>query len=774
MDTKIKVLITALLFLMACSGGSGDPDGGTGMAEMTLGVTETGTIASVGEVDTYSLRVAETNRFLSISCDETSSGSGVDLMVTVFEEDEDGNLTRLFGKHKPMNATPPANIDMALYIDTPKDLVITVRDVMDNDASSTVSYRLVCNYTEGGEGNHDFSNAESLTIGTSATFFDAIEEVGEVDCFTFSPDRAGVYSVTVTPNSEYLSTNIQLASALYDADGNRIQTVTEPDDTMLSLLDPADGPFYITVHDRDDSDMDAAAVYGVTVAPVDATETMVNDSSDTATMLSESGGTFTADGEIEYASASLAAGYGEDMDWYTFDLADPAPDTYQAVDITISGSSSANASLILRVEVYDADLDIVMSRDFSCGGDDYRNRFRAGSGPYYLSVSPLNPEKLDQGAEYQVLLQPGDLTDDDDNTANDAISLTSDVPETGSIGYQADVDWYSLTVDTSSPRIVGVELASDTSVVDYQLSIWRGTELVKQVSDLDGTDGDTHLKTSVYVPEDIIGTADYYFKVGDAQNNEGSDVAYTITATETTVPTSVATIAQVGSDTLRYHGEIDEQNETGGDFTEVELEVFSGYQPTFSANTDWLDFKAAVLPDGIDLTEPGDGTTVIDFPWISGYIDYQGDRDMFQIDLDKLSDAGAETAWYYDIEVRMVVPSPGSEVEYVWKFYRDRNLNGVVMDDPTSPDGYKACAGDTTPDIVESMDLTVPTGDDIFWVGNDWGENAKFYFGISDFNYQVLPDSEEENPDPDEDWGYDAPYYFKLQMIYHPGVSEPE
>ena len=467
-----------------------------------------------------------------------------------------------------------------------------------------------------------------------------------------------------------------------------------------------------------------------------------------------------------------------DIDWYEFSLPDPSPATYQAVDITISGDATANASLVLRVVVYDSDHHAVLTRDFSCGGEAYQNRFRARSGAYYVSVTPLNPGKLDQSANYRILLQPGDLTDNDDNTENDAVSLASGVPAGGSIGYQADVDWYQMTVDTASPHIVGVELTSDSSVVDYQLSIWRGTQLIRKVSDLDGSDGPTHLKTAVYVPADMNGSAVYTFKVGDAQNDEGSDVAYTITATETAVPVAVSGINEMNAgDVLRYYDERNEQSETGGSYTPAKLEVFSGYQPTFSANTDWLDFRSDPLPDGVDLSDPGDGTTVITFPWIAGYIDYQGDRDMFQLDFGKLSPGGSETEWYYDVKVRMVVPFPGSTVEYVWKLYRDRNRNGVIMDDPTSPDGYKACAGDTTPRERSAMDLTVPTGNDTFWIGSDWGENAKFYFGVSDFDYKYLPDSgnpPEENPEPDDDWGYDAPYYFQLQLIYHPGLAGPE
>jgi hypothetical protein len=757
---------------MACSGGSGDSGGDeAGNVALALGETETGMIETVGEVDTYTLQAAEANRYLTISCDERSSGSGVDLMVTVFEESEDGVLTRLFGKHKPLDATPPADIDMTIYIDAPKNLVITVRDVMDDDASSTVAYHLTCEYEGSGEGNHDFENAQPLNIDASEIFFDAIEELGEVDCFTFSPDSVGVYSVTVAFTSDYSSTNVQLASALYDANGRRIQTITEPDTVLLSLLDPADGPYYVLVHDSDDSDMDASAVYGVSVAPVTASETMANDLSGTATALTISGGVFTADGELEYASTSPSLGNGADTDWYLFNLSDPAPDTYQAVDITISGDATANPSLIFQVEVFDGDFsNLIMSRNFHCSGDDYQNRFRAESGPYYMSVTPLNPNKLDQGVTYQILLEPGDLTDDDDNTMNDAIALTSGNPAAGSVGYQSDVDWYSLTVDTSVPKIVGVELTSGSSVVDYRLSIWRGDTLIEQVSDLDGTDGDTHIKTAIYVPGDG-GSVDYYFRVGDAQNDEGSDVTYTITATEAAVPTSVNDIE---GETPLYYSEIDEQNGTGGTYTGVELEIFSGDQPHYLANTDWLDFKADPLPPGVATSLQGDGTTLITFPWVAGFVDYQGDRDFFQIDLDKLSDAGTETEWYYDIEIRMVVPSPGSTVEYIWKFYRDSNGNGIFMDNPTAVDGYEACDGDTTPQSQEEMDITTPTGSDIFWIGSEWGgeDNAKFYIGISDFDYQYLPGSLEENPSADDDWGFDAPYYFKLQLIYHPDVAE--
>ncbi|MCP3869806.1 MAG: hypothetical protein GY703_17275, partial [Gammaproteobacteria bacterium] len=173
----------------------------------------------------------------------------------------------------------------------------------------------------------------------------------------------------------------------------------------------------------------------------------------------------------------------------------------------------------------------------------------------------------------------------------------------------------------------------------------------------------------------------------------GSSVPYQITADITSIPDSVASISQIPSGaTLRYYSETDEEPNGAVD---VELEVFSSVQPTFKANTTWLDFRTIGTPGISTSTTPGFTTTTITFPWIAGYIDYQGDRDLFQIDLGKLDPLGVETSWYYDVQVRMIVPTPGSSVEYVWKLYRDSNQNNIIMDNPTSPDGYKACAGDT-------------------------------------------------------------------------------
>jgi hypothetical protein len=359
----------------------------------------------------------------------------------------------------------------------------------------------------------------------------------------------------------------------------------------------------------------------------------------------------------------------------------------------------------------------------------------------------------------------------DDNTINSAIVLAGGIPTEGIVSYHSDVDWYSLEFNTDTPRILSVDLIADSTIVDYQLTIWRGDQMLKKVTDMDGSDGQTHLKTSILVPENLFqGTATYYFKVCDAQNNEGSSISYAITADTEPVPGAPGHTAETAGQTLHYYGETDTEADEPD---EVELEIFSNLQPSFKANAAWLDFRNESA-EGISISEPGDGTTVISFPWISGYVDYQDDRDFFQIDLGKLDPNGTETSWYYDVKVRLLVPSPGSEVEYVWKLYRDSNRNAIIMDDPTSPDGYKACAGDTTPQFIDAVDMTTPTGSDLFWIGSEWGDNAKFYFGISDFNFLRIPETDAQNSEPDNDWGYDAPYYFTITLTYHPGQAFPD
>ena len=752
--------------VMAC-GTSGGEEGSTAepaVRELQVGETQTNFIAVEGEVDTYHLRAAETNRFLHIYCEERVSGSGVDLLVTVFEE-INGQRVRIFGKHKPDGATLPAGLDLWIYIDRPKDLYITVRDLLDDDASIDIPYYLRANFQDSAEGNHDFSNAQAITVGAAGGSSDAIDEIGEVDCFTFTPESNGVYAVDVAHHKPSSGSAVQLAISLYDRNGNRIQRMADPYHTIMAYLEQAAGPYFVIVEDSDSMDADTGAPYDIAVAAVAADEAQADDVAEDAAVLENTGGTYTAQGAIAYGCSSISPEHAADADWYRLTINEGG--TYQLVQLMIDHGQTPAGTTPLRVTMYDSALQAVAAHDYAYGDAAYQNQFRIENGEYFISVIPANSKKVNQSTTYRVQLQLADTEDDaeqtDDNTANTA----RDVPDTGFVSYHSDVDWYKLGVTAAGPQILSVDLTSAASVVDYQLSIWRGDQMIKKISDLNGSDGDIHLKTSILVPANSQGTT-YHFKVCDGQSDEGSSIPYTITASLAPVAGDPGPLAGE-SGTFRYYSETDQEPYAE---TQVELEIFSTLQPTFKANTTWLDFRNDATP-GVTKTLQGDGTTVITFPWISGYADYQGDRDLFEIDFGKLG-SGTETNWYYDVEVHLVVPSPGTSVEYVWKLYHDTNLNHIIMDNPTSPDGYKACAGDITPQTVAAIDSITPDGGETFWIGSEWGQNAKFYLGISDFNYLRLPGTEAKNPDPDDDWGYDAPYYITLRLTYHPNLAHPD
>jgi len=191
-------------------------------------------------------------------------------------------------------------------------------------------------------------------------------------------------------------------------------------------------------------------------------------------------------------------------------------------------------------------------------------------------------------------------------------------------------------------------------------------------------------------------------------------------------------------------------------------------QQTFSADTKHLAFNGMEpVPETI-ITENGDQTRTIVFPWIGGYIDYQGDQDFYAVDLGPWLENGValDTSWYYDIQVELHTDSRGTDVEYVWKFFRDVNGNRILVDRAQDSDGFFASAGDM--DLgPQPLDIITPeaAGETPFWVGDAWV--GTFYVSISDFNFV---DSDE----PDDDWGYDgSPYYFRVKLVYNPGESHP-
>jgi hypothetical protein len=367
-NIQYSIGLLLLLALVACGGGvTSDQDASEGAVRtLTVGETQTSFISVEGEVDTYRLRAAETNRFLHIHCEERTSGSNVDLLVTVFEE-VNGNRVRVFGKHKPDGASIGADLDLWIFIDTPKDLFITVRDLLDDDASVSIPYFLTATFEDSAEGNHNFSNAQSLTIGAAETTSDVIEEIGEVDCFTFAPTASGVYAVNVDHHKPAGGSPVQLAVSLYDENGNRIQRITDPYHVIRAYLTPESGPYFLIVEDSDSMDSDLGAPYDIAIEPIVVSEAQDNDVVEDATALElDAEDIYTAAGTIDYGCSSISPGHEGDQDWYRFDLGQVGgATTYHQVLMTVDGGETITGTTPFRVIVYNAEMTLVTSHDFA-------------------------------------------------------------------------------------------------------------------------------------------------------------------------------------------------------------------------------------------------------------------------------------------------------------------------------------------------------------------------------------------------------------------------
>jgi len=760
---RIHSFIPALLLILvlsSCSdsGHSGD----TSVTEMTLRQTASGTISSVGEVDWYHYRANEANSVLEVKCASNTYRPDVDLLVTVYELDAEGHKNRLYADHAPEGSQMPADVKMYIYIDTPKDIYVSVRDLLD-DESSDNSYYLCLDFAQSAEGNESFAQATTLIVDNDESCqIDSISSIGDVDCFKFEAPEDGVYEVRVDFAPFQGGTDVKLTVDIYDSEGILVESLTRGQADQYYIRPYLrSGEYYVLVDESGRDDFDTASTYQICINSIAVSELHQNDTADNAATLA-----FANPIEI---SGSLD--YWDDKDWYQFPLSSGT-----GLKIVKVAFSVENINFDYQINIEDSGQNLLLTHSHSGGSSVYQTQIRAGEGDeHYLMIEAAEGETISQPASYSVSIEVTEVNDADDvadigNSPNTAVQLTTDTPPDPTnptyIGYRGDEDWYMITVPPVSPaesQVLEVFLDDPgESSVEYYLSILLDGIVVNKTYDTNGGDGATHLKMSMLVPESE-NEVTYYFLVRDYQGDEGdSEFPYTIYANFRQFPSEKADLPD---DSLRddpdtrYYGEAGELDETGT----IILQHSSVRETEYKVNNSWMDFRSAPLSDGVTVRSdtPETGQTTINFPWIAGHIDYQSDMDFFQVNLGPLND---DTEWYYDIRVEMHVGNPGSQVEYTWEFYRDSNQDQILVDRPSSSSCIFACNGDTTPTVVEPIEITTPAGNQEFWVGDGWADRSPlFYIGIRDFDYV--------DESPDDDWGYDVPYYIRLTLIYHSGQS---
>jgi hypothetical protein len=755
MNRTLYSLMIFAAFLVSCSKQPSGDSQGTAV-ELELGRTATGTISEKGAVKWYHFRAVESNNVLQVKCTGETMRPDVEFLVTVYQLDSHGNKVLVYGDHVPEGSVVPADLTLNTYIDRPRDVYITVRDLMD-DESSDERFHLRVSYASASDSNDNFTSAAALTVNGATPVTGTIGYVGDVDCYSFD-SIGGVYDVGIL-FSPFQGTSVQLSVSLYDSTGTLIENRSVTGSTTYHMYHYLNaGRYYLDVRDVGKDDFDASSTYSISVSTVSDTEAWGNDTALTATVVH-------ADSFNHAYAITGTLDYIEDRDYYLID----APSGQTGFKVLYL-SFHATASMPFEVNILDADAHTVLTHTYNGGSTDFHTQVKVLSGDYYVMVRPASTTSFDQGAAYTATVSVLDVVDDAEVTdgGNDTIGTADALTATenpaqatsGKISYRGDVDWYSLTIPAhAQPQILEAFITAPVSQVEYTVEV-IGSQLLKTLCSQDAETYATNMKTALLIPANGS-AAVYTFKVHDYQDNEGYDASYAFRVNLKSIPAALPAVA-AGSPpdgaTVNYYSEAAESSAQT-----VTLEINSSLQQTFYANTSLLDFDVAAT----QANTPSSGLTTVTFPWTAGYIDYQGDQDWFLIDFQPLD---ASTSWYYDIVVDIY--SPATDVEYVWKFFPDRNDNHVVADRTSDYDGFIASAGDTGIGLQTLNRRTPAAGEGQFWVGDPWQGPA--YFSISDFNY-LVDQSGGDNHEPDEDWGGygSAPYYYKVTLVYHPGVSYP-
>jgi hypothetical protein len=811
---KIGLLILIIFSLVACGGGDGDQgdNDGADTRELALDETVSGSISQEGEVDWYHVSAVEVNRTLTVSLNGTRQNSPVDFMVTIYERNESGDFVTVFGESAKEDVFAPANINIDVAVGQPRDLYIAVRDFKDDDASEDIRYQLVASYSDEVEDNDTFEEAIILQVGSGQVCHtETIYPVSDVDCYRFTiggSSPAGVYRITAQYDvSDSTPIPVNLDLELYDEAGQLVQEFRgqRPADKLYVLLPYLDvGDYFMVIGDQGSND-ESQYDYSFCIEPVNASEVMQNDTAADAQSCTPT----ATDGDDINGSLE----YAQDQDWYVFDVPPATGNLSQNIRINFFHDFDQVPDVLTEqvspagylINVHDAQGNVIHSHNHSVlAVAPYNVEIASGAGGQnFISIQPIYTDQLPVALPYQMNVELRQVSDDGESADGQEVTTVLDPngeTVTGKIFKLGDVDNYQITVDTTTgPKTL--ELFFDTtelSEVAYTVHVnWDGKHRI--LSDNNGTangeDEGAHFKSSFYLPQTSGSGTTVSFQVCDDQNNDGSDVTYTLRTGVLAIPASISLDAEtsaVVTSTPVYFDEPDENADLDATTVTV-IEFDNANQPQFKANTAILDVTAAEMSGNTWQSN-----------WIAGFVDYDGDRDLFELNFDDVTQAaGAPEEWYFDIQVQMFAPA--GNVEYSWTLFRDRQPNEILVErtfwentdgedfeyDPNG-EGIVACWADMEI-TAETHNVTIPSSaqpefDHPFWVGNRWG-SSKFYISINDFNRAVESRNWDDineawvptpNQIPDNDWGNSnstsavRPYYFRVTVTYHPDCSSPD
>ena len=801
-----KTALCAFIATMATGCGSDSSSSSENVSDANTFAS--GTISKMGEVDWYEYETTEANQTLSLKATSNTMRPDIELLVGAYVM-KDGKKELLYADHAAEGTTSTANIALDLVIDEPQTVYFSVRDLRDDEFDADDTYRLELQVATQ-DGTSSFEDAISMGVSTDTTCQqDVIGERGDLDTFKLEVTEAGVYHI-VTNFDKKTDTDVNLLIGLYDDSGALITAVSESDAVnsgkvypIIAQLDP--GTYFILAQDQGNQYFDNYSTYEVCTSKSTASEAGTNDEKSTATALTL--GTPTIDAALEYDG---------DEDWYQADIASATNGDVKVLSVNLD-TSEADPAYQYQVVVRDNDDNILLTHKHNAGSQAYDVELKVDdNASYFVTVESSGDLIYNTTADgdtlakapYVLTVDTIDVNDQyESGEANDtqgtAALINSGVTINGKIAYRTDTDYYSITVSGDEPKILEVYLATENQetggAVDYSVAV-IGSEVDRLLDDELGSDAPTSLKTAMITPERNDGSDHtYYIRVRDLADDESNATSgYSLMAEIKDINDSVVDFGEITS--AVYHSELDEQidlkartsSETLAFVIEEPTNEYNGVEDYFmnlpNMDREFADDQTTLVFDGdnkhadFTRTDNDDGTVTFVTPWQAGYVDYQGDQDYFKLAIDALQptafqkdelgenvldDEGnpilvdQDTSWYYDIKVELAADE--SDVEYIWKLHRDSDGDRIFGNN-----SIYASSGDTSAD-TDAIGILVSGGDvDSFWMSEYY--KGDYYFKISDNN--LMTDA--NNMFAEADWSQTKPYYFRITLTYHGGVSRYE
>lgn len=387
------VLPLTLMLLTACNFAENEEQEDTGtITRLAANSLKTDAISSIGEVDWYEYYPTESDLQINVEVTSDTLRSDIELLVTLYQLDENGDLERLYADHATEGAVTATDLHLIYGLDNSEKVLIAVRDLLD-DAKATGDYSI--KVYEGTDDSADDTLAGASDISVNGEcMVDTISTSADVDMYEFTLADGAITSVDVDFSNALSDTNVSLKMKLYgyvDGTTSLVESWDSPVDDMYSITEYLDaGSYIVSVQDFGQNDADASSPYELCVTSESTEEAMSDDTVDDATEV---------DLATDVATVTGSLGYSSDEDWYLLQMPSVTGDDLSLLSVTLDANSS---DMDILYVITDASGDIVFSYVHTAGSGAYNLEVLLSSGDYTLTVSLDDDQVYSDSASYSV------------------------------------------------------------------------------------------------------------------------------------------------------------------------------------------------------------------------------------------------------------------------------------------------------------------------------------------------------------------------------------